>query len=220
MYVQKSRVVGLLAAAVGGLFFSAASLAAQDVVLVGRVLGPDQNPVAGQDVLLHRVTDAGGARLSQATTDGEGRFTLRAENAGSGVFFVATRYEGQLYIGPMLRPPFPENSEYVVQVGIPGVGDVASMMNGVGGAAAPTTTAPAAQSGSPGTRGAGFGVLLVALAIGTGAYLAVQGTGPSARRRALIRIAELDEQRGRGADAGARAQARTLLVRRVTEPLP
>jgi hypothetical protein len=173
------------------LFSAAAS--AQDLVLAGQVIGPDGQPVPGQAVLLHRVTDQGGELLTQSTTGDDGRFTLRVTSSApaSGVFFVATRFRGQIYIGPLIRPPFPEGQEYVVQVGVAGVGDIEGL----------TAATRSPQPPQP-TRGL-FPWALLAAALGAGVWLTVEGSGPSRRRRALIRIAQLDERCAGAADPPA-----------------
>jgi hypothetical protein len=207
-----ARTRRLLALVAGWLLvLGVAPATAQDLSIAGRVLGPDGAPVAGQRLLFHRVTNAGGELLAEGTSDGEGRFTLTAEaQAAGGVYFVATRYEGQLYIGPLLRPPFPAGSEYVVQVGVPGVGDVSSLT----AAAPPAATGPvaAAPAGAPRSPGAVFAAVLLTLAIATGAHLAVRGAGPSRRRRALIRLARIAD----GAERVPERERRELM-RRVTE---
>lgn len=181
----RARIRHWLLAGALSLLFVQAGASAREWVLPGRVIDARGEPVSGLEVLLHRVTDQGGARLSQAITDEVGRFTLRLEapaDAG-GVFFVATRYEGRLYVGPMLRPPFPDEPEHIVQVGVAGT-DVDALMRRV----------PAAADGarSPGPGG-GFSAALLAVAMAIGVLLAVRGHGPSRRRRELIRLAELED---------------------------
>jgi hypothetical protein len=196
---------------------------AQDLVLTGRVLGPTGEPVGEQAVLLHRVAQGGGALLARGTTDALGRFTVRADDDGGseGVYFVATRYEGELYIGPLRRPPFAADEEYIVQVGIPGVGDI----RGLSAATNPPSANPEAASPPLASRsadtpaappGRAFGVALLLTAIGVGALLSIRSGGPSRRRRALIRVAELDE-RNAGDASAEQTRRRNALLRRATE---
>jgi hypothetical protein len=193
---------------VGGLMFSEAA-PAQNLVLTGQVTGPDGQPVPAQAVLLHRVTNQGGELLAQSTTGDDGRFTLSvASSDPSGVFFVATRFRGQLYIGPLIRPPFPDGQEYVVQVGVAGVGDVQGL----------TAAAESARPPEP-TRGL-FPWALLAAALGAGVWLTIAGSGPSRRRRTLIRIAQLDERCANAADPpAAYARTRRQLLQKASDPV-
>lgn len=201
----------LLAFVAGGLLFPAAPAAAQDLVLSGRLLGPGGQPVVDHAVLLHRVTDDGGAKLAEGTTGADGAFTLRAADDGppNAVFFVAARFDGKLYVGPLLKPPFPDDDSYVVQVGVPGVGAVTDIAGEPGGA---PMTAPSAAP--PAMPGATFALVLLIAAIAGGALLSVYGLGPSRRRRALIALAELDESGDghAGADPASRSR-RDLILR-------
>jgi hypothetical protein len=187
--------------------------AAQELVLSGRVLGPGGQPVADHAVLLHRVTDEGGAKLAEGTTGADGAFTLRAAGDGppNAVFFVAARFEGKLYVGPLLKPPFPDDGSYVVQVGVPGVGAVTDIAGGPAGA---PVSAPAAAI--PARPGAPFALVLLIAAITGGALLSVHGLGPSRRRRALIALAELDE-RGAGHEGETDSRGRRDLVLRAMD---
>ncbi len=170
--------------AVASLLLLAPAVSAQDVSITGRVIGPAAEPIAGQPVLLHRVTDEGGALLSQSTTDDEGRFTLRAapKAPGTGVYFVAVRYRDQLHIGPLFRHPFPDGQEYVVRLGSAGVSDLTDL------------SATASDSTQTPRSAIWFGVGLILSAIGAGTYLTLYGSARSRRRRALMQVARLDER--------------------------
>jgi hypothetical protein len=56
--------------------------------------------------------------LGEALTDADGAFVLTADGPvqPDAVYFVATRLGGQLFIGPMLRPPLTD-LEYVLEAG-------------------------------------------------------------------------------------------------------
>ena len=179
--------VSLLAFA-GGLV-PCAPAAAQEHVLSGRALDGGDRPVAGLEVMLHRVTADGGATIARDTTQADGRFTLAAAgDADDPVYFVAARHEGQLQIGPMLRAPFPETG-YVLRIG--------------GGPVGP----PARDS-----RKAALVVGILAV-LGLACAWLVR---PPARRRLLLRLAEIEEARAAGdpaADARERGRILTQLRR-------
>lgn len=183
----------------------------------GRVIGPDGEAVSGLMVLLHRVTNQGGAQLARSVSAEDGQFSLRYEppGDGEGVYFVAARYNGRVYVGPMLRAPFVETGDYVMQVGVPGVGDVEALMQrspratGSVGAGTP--------AGPPPTPGGVFVAVLLSATIVIGTVLVIRGTGPSPRRRALIQLAEMDESGPRDASPSAFARKRRELLRRTRE---
>jgi hypothetical protein len=108
--------------ACGAVLASPGASHGQDVSVAGRVIDANGDVVASRTVVLHRVTPDGGALLAQDTTNSEGGFLLEAPAAlrQDGVFFVAARHEGELYIGPLLRPPLPAPGDYVLEVGVPG----------------------------------------------------------------------------------------------------
>lgn len=210
---------GLLAVVAGGLLLTAGAAAAQELVLSGRVLGPGGQPVADHAVLLHRVTDDGGAKLAEGTTGADGEFTLRAPDDGppNAVFFVAARFEGKLYVGPLLKPPFPTDGSYLVQVGVPGVGAVTDIA-GEPGAAPIAEPGVAPAVAAPAMPGATFALILLGAAVAGGALLTVHGLGPSRRRRALIALAELDESRDRPeGDGGPESRNRRDLILRAMD---
>jgi hypothetical protein len=176
---------GLLAV-VGGLV-PFAPAAGQESVLAGRALDAGERPVAGLEVMLHRVTPAGGATIARDTTAADGGFTLRAEASDDDpVYFVAARFEGQIQIGPMLRMPFPE-SGYVLRVGAP--------------------------SGPP-APAAGRAAWIVGVLAVLGMAI-VFGVRPPSRRRLLLQLARLEEARAAGIDDGARARQRARIRTRL-----
>src|SRR5690606_9033364 len=107
----------------------------QDPALRGRVLDAAGSPVPGTEVALHRVTPAGGAIIARDTTSDDGSFDLSLPAADDdAVFFAATRIDGRLFIGAIVRRP-----EAPVQYDIiaAGSGVEASAPPGRAGAAAP-----------------------------------------------------------------------------------
>jgi hypothetical protein len=174
----------------------AARVAAQERVLTGRALDAGNEPVAGLEVMLHRVTSEGGATVARDTTDPEGAFELSAASeTDDPVYFVATRYEGEIQIGPMLRAPFPD-SGYVLRVG-----------GGASAAVDPTRPDPRKAI-----------VIVGALAVlGLGMAYVVR---PPARRRLLLRLAQIEEARAAGEPAAHAGERRRILtrLRRVAGP--
>jgi hypothetical protein len=164
-------------------------------VLRGVTIGPDGTPAPGVPIALHRVTDTGGALVRDVITDEEGRFTISAgaDEPEDALYFVAARYEGGLFIGPTFRPPFPDDSEYVVQVGVDET-SAARMARGV--SPDQVFVRPPA---SPWRWGIALGVL-VTLAV-VCVILLLRMRGPQPRRRILISIAELDEDHATGETA-------------------
>lgn len=155
----------------------------------GRVVGPDEAPLAGQTVVLHRVEASSGATIAEATTTGDGSFELMIP-AGvdtAAIYFVAARYEGELYIGPPFRPGQDVGQSQTIQVGVPGTS--ARALLGNGGTAMPQPLGRAATSRN-------WLLLLIPL-VGVAA-VAMYAIVPRGRmppeRAVLIRIAELDER--------------------------
>ncbi len=93
-------------------------LAAQNTIR-GRVIDENGAGVPNIEVLLHRVTTAGGGGVDMDTTDAGGAFTLVAppEADSSALFFVAVQEAGQLFMGEMQRLPFPDSLEYIIETG-------------------------------------------------------------------------------------------------------
>ena len=189
---------GLLAIA-GGLVPFAAPAAAQQQQLTGQVLDAEERPVAGLEVVLHRVTEGGGTIVASDTSDTEGAFTLRSgDDPPDAVYFVAARYEGQLHIGSMLRAPFPAG-EYVLRVG----GD--------------PVTAPVETPVRPvaGSRRPAIALMVMVGLLGLGVFGFVRAARPSARRRLLLRLAQLEETRDADGrmDAAAEMERSRILAR-------
>jgi hypothetical protein len=202
-----AAALGLLLAAVPA---RAAAAQPPDVIVPGRAMDETGRAAAGLGVLLHRVTPSGGELLAETVTDADGRFELRG--AGStdpnAVYFVAARYRGELYIGPLLRPPFPTASDYVLEVGLPG-GGVSTLLGGPGAPRA--TTLPGSAAGSP-RRWLLALVPVLGLAGLAGALVARRHRAP-AERRLLLEIARLDEAWDAGDDE-APADERAYAARR------
>lgn len=175
------------------LIVSASGAAAQDAggSVPGRVLGPDNMPVASQAVVLHRVQGATGATVAETVTTEDGTFTLEvpADSDPAALYFVATRYAGELYIGAPFRAGEQDPAGQDIVVGVPGTSATA-MLEGSG------PPPPMAQPiGRPVTTR--NWLLLVIPLVGVAA-VAIYALVPRSRvppdRALLIRIAELDER--------------------------
>jgi hypothetical protein len=177
-------------------------LSAQQVMR-GQVLAGSQ-PVPNQPVSLHRVTETGGSTLATDTTDAIGNFQLTFDGSESGVRFVATRYEGKLYIGDTFREGAP--TEYLLRVG-PG----ATPIELGAGAQANTPAAPPAPSNR-----AGIFVLIVSGVMLSGVFLLAARQRGSPARKLLVEIADLDNRHDESPVNGY-AQERAELLRRLRE---
>ena len=178
--------------------------AQEQQVLNGRVMA-GLNAVPNQPVSLHRVTGSGGNTLATDTTDADGRFVLSIgpPAPGDGVLFVATRYEGKLYIGDTFRGDPPPG--YALRVG-PGATPIEL------GTPAAAPTAPS----RPETNRAGLAVLLVsAILLGGIFFLATRRRSVSGRQL-LVEIADLDN-RNEVTALPSYAQQRAELLRRLRE---
>ncbi|HSK19107.1 MAG TPA: carboxypeptidase-like regulatory domain-containing protein [Longimicrobiales bacterium] len=164
----------------------------------GRIIGPDNAPLADQNVVLHRVQRQTGETVAEAVTGEDGRFSLQlpAGSDTSAVYFVATRYAGELYIGAPFRTGIQEPGDQTIQVGVPGTSATA-LLDGEGGAS------PMVQPvGRPLTNR--NWLLLIIPLVGVAAvavYALIPRSRIPADRAALIRIAELDERMSRAPDA-------------------
>lgn len=167
-------------------------------VLRGHVMDGNGKPVAGLEVALHRVTEQGGAMITRDTSDAEGAFALRVpgESDPQAVFFVATRYQDELYIGQPFRA-IPPGAEYVVTVGAGGV--TANALAGAaaqGAAGSASAAAPAASGGiDTAVRWLLAGILGL-VGVGVLVFAAMRWWADHrrrGRRELLIRVARLDE---------------------------
>lgn len=178
----------LLVAWMAAVAVTAAHAQDQGMSVRGRVVGPDGAPVAGQRVVLHRVDAAGGTTVAETETDEEGRFTLAAPATmdTTGVFFVAARYENELYIGDPFRAG-EQAAEPTLHVGIPGMSATAMLREAEAQMPFP--------AGRPATTPSWLLFLVPALGVsGVALYLLVPRRRIAAERTLYIRIAELDER--------------------------
>lgn len=194
MIRAKIRASHLVIAAV--LLLAAYPAMAQEspgaISLPGRVIGPAGESLAGQVVVLHRVTDVSGATVATDTTGADGRFLLEADDtadASVGTYFVASRYQGELYIGAPFQFPVPEGIDYTVQVGVPGTS--ASVLMGEGGGSAAPPVMPRNEP-FPYARWLFLVIPLLVVALVAG-YMLTRRQQPQTRRRLLAQVAELDE---------------------------
>lgn len=157
--------------------------------LTGVALGPDEEPLAGVPVVLHRVGGGGGAFVATDTTNAEGGFRFDLEGGGGEIYFAALRHEGAMYIGRAIEARGEPVTGYILRVE-PGseAGAVASTLSGQG--PAPTSARPA-QASRTGASDLGAIMLVALLAIGAAAAFMI--AAPRYRRHrtreALIRLA-------------------------------
>jgi hypothetical protein len=182
----------------------------QEVVIPGRVVDADSTPVAGVPVLLHRVTPAGGALLSETVSDSAGQFELRFAGPpeADAIYFAGARYGQELYIGPMLRPPLPTDQPYVLQIGVPATSALRTL-----GAAPPPPSIPLEPAAPTGGRLWALALFPLAMLIALGGFL-MDRRVPSERRRLLIELATLEEADSRSEHEADR-EARERLRRRI-----
>ena len=194
--------------------------------LRGVVLDTTGKPVARQPLSLHRVNGTGGAMVDSATTDVQGRFSVKvpAETDTTAVFFVATRWNGELYIGTPFKPPVQAGSSYAVTVGVNPVN--MGPAGGAGGQATAPTGATGAPAATPATDSSSairwfVAIVLALVALGAIGYALVGAARERARlrrREILTRIAALDERAlsARGDEAARLERERAELVAELT----
>ncbi|MGQ0561678.1 MAG: hypothetical protein ACT443_07380 [Gemmatimonadota bacterium] len=183
-------------------FLWPAALQAQQHIS-GRVIDAQSRPVTRIEVLLHAVTETTGTDVDTDTTDAKGVFRVDAAAANpNAVYFVAVRYNGELFMGDLLRPPFPADQEYVVQVGV----DPVDMRPQV-------AMPPPVPSRTRTERVAGVVVILAAAAIiGALIWIGLRRR-PLARRRWLVELARLEEELAAGAHANGALERRRAELR-------
>ncbi|CAN5688342.1 hypothetical protein BH23GEM9_BH23GEM9_14260 [soil metagenome] len=187
MTQYKARRVPVLLAAVMMVLLLPQALHAQDVTVRGRVIGPDGAPLAEQRVVLHRVDTQGGATIAEALSGADGGFELNAQVIPdtAAVYFVAARYDEELYIGPPFRPLDGSAMDQLIQVGIPAM-SATSMLAG--------DELPR-QVGRPATNRNWLLLLIPLLGVAAVAVYALLPRKSIPRDRTLlIRVAELDER--------------------------
>ncbi|MGH7463841.1 MAG: hypothetical protein ACREK1_01620 [Longimicrobiales bacterium] len=191
------RAGQLLLIVLPALFAPAYEAAAQQpdgVTIRGRILGPDNAALPDQPVVLHRVQASQGATISESVTNVDGEFELNipAQTDTTAVYFVATRHEGELYIGAPFRSRDENAQRQIIQVGVPGTSATAIL----GGTGAPLGGTGAPQSVGRPLTSRNWLLLIIPL-IGVAA-VAIYALVPRSRvppdRALLIRIAELDER--------------------------
>lgn len=193
--------------------------------LTGAVVDTAGKPVSDQVLTLHRVNSGGGAMVDTARTDVQGRFTVGvpAESDTTALFFVATRWQGQLYIGAPFRPPVPAGT-YTVTVGVnpvqmgPASGAGGEPGGGMGGAA---PAQPVAQPASTAATRWFLAIILGLVALVAIAYAllaALRERTQQRRRELMAAIAELDErtERAEPAEVSALERERAELVAQLT----
>lgn len=169
----------------------------------GRVLDAEGQPVPGLEVLLHAITEASGTEVDKDTSRTDGAFDVTVTDVDSdAVYFVAVVYNGQLFMGDLLRPPFPLEQEYVVRVGVNPV-DLSAE------AAGTAVTPEQAES----ERTAGVMVVLVAAGVIGAILFFVLRRRPPAQRRWLVELARLEEELATHPDAGEALEARRAELR-------
>ncbi len=200
------RVVAVVGAwfALGGAPVAAQQAGAR-TGLVGRVIDAEGRAVADLAVSVHRVSQTGGEEVARSTTDADGRFELAFDTKSPGTYFVATRYEGGLYVGPMFRELDEAPDDYVLVVGR----DPIAIGAGPAGATAPPPAPPT------------WPLLLLIGAIGAGVVIfpvVARRNGPRAVRTLLHELAILEERRAAGRIGDAEyADARAVLRERLHE---
>lgn len=133
--------LGTALAIVAGAAGGTAVAQAPDPGIRGTVLGPDGAPLAGVEVMLHRMTDTTGGLVARESTDSAGRFAFPVADRQGAVLFAAASRDGVLYVGPVLAPEAPLPDDY--QIRITGAAETGSIVLEDG-----TVMPPAAFSGA------------------------------------------------------------------------
>jgi 5-hydroxyisourate hydrolase-like protein (transthyretin family) len=178
----------------------------ESAVIAGRVLDQEGKPVAGLEVLLHRVAGQQGDRIGTAVSapDGTFRFPLTEAPTAGAVYFATVRFEGEVFIGAFLEPPFEADKPYDVVVGGEPISFEAMTMPAGGG-----TGAPAAPQ-----RSRKWALAIVPLLAVVGAAIAslLARRGQRQRRHLLIRLAVLEEEAAaQGESEGLRQERARIL---------
>ncbi len=191
--------------------------AQQAGVVRGVVSGPDGKALPAQTVVLHRVMGTTGVTVATGTSSADGTFRLdvpAADASSDAVYFLAARFDNELYIGDAFRAPFDSVTIHAVQVGV-----AATSARNLVSDDAQAVMPPAPAAPDPTRR---LVWILPALAIAALiGMLTIGRTRVPDRRRALLALAELDEARHPNTatvdDAALRAR-RDELVTRAARP--
>ena len=190
------------------LVLASASAAFGQSVINGRVVDPQNNPVPDLQVLLHAVNESRGMDVDTDTTAADGTFSVSAGvTAEDAVYFVAVMWNGQLYMGDLLRAPFPLEQEYVVRVGVNPV-DVSAE-------AAETQITPEEAEQN---RSRGAIVIVVAGAVIAGLLGYGLRRRPAAQRRWLVELARLEDDLSTTPDSPDLQKRRAELRARLKAP--
>jgi hypothetical protein len=156
-------------------------------------------------VLLHAVQAQNGNQVDRDTTRADGTFTVTAAKLDkNAVYFVAVVWKSELFIGELLKPPFPKTQDYVVQVGVNPV-DFKSP--------SATESAPVTPQQEESNRSAGLVVVLVALLLIAGIVVFALSRRPPVRRRWLLELARLEDEIARSPEPGPALQKRRSELR-------
>jgi len=178
----------------------------QPLVLSGHVVDLQGKPVAGQEVLLHRVAGQDGARIGQTQTDSTGDFTFRVEEApiDDAVYFAAARFDGKMYIGPFAKPPIDSAAPYEIVVGGEPIDfGAATMPGGTPGSAVQSPLGPSRWT---------LALIPLLAVLGLGAAIALSRRRQLQRRHLLIRLAVLEEQAAQNGDTEGLRQERARIL--------
>ena len=174
-----------LLVATAAVLVTATALSAQTKI-PGKVIDPEGKPVSGIEVLLHGVGEKSGSQIDKDTTKSDGSFQVNVNTPDPNlVYFVAVVWNGQLFVGDMMRPPFPSNQEYIVQVGVNPVDLGQSQQN-----AAPPPSPQEQQK----DRSNGIIVVIVAVVVISLAGFLLWRRRPPAHRRVLVQLARLEDE--------------------------
>jgi hypothetical protein len=185
------------------LLLATSAVAQQQSTIPGRVLDKDGNPVKGVEVILHKITEQNGSEVDNDTSDADGSFQVEAKDLNeNAVYFVGVIWQQQLYMGDLMRPPFPIDQEYVVRVGVNPV-DLS------GEPAAPQVTPQEAKK----NRTAGTVVIIVAALIVAAIIYTLINRRPPARRRWLVELARLEDELASDPDESGVLKRRRMELR-------
>jgi hypothetical protein len=151
--------------------------------LKGRVVDPQGKPVPSIEVTMHAVTDVEGGDVGADTTDANGGFLMKVPDVPNAVIFVAVVYNGQLFMGDMLRAPFSLKQDYVVQVGV----------NPIEIGPPPPTAPAVSPEEQKRDRSAGIAVILATLAVIAALVSIVLSRRAPVQRRWLVELARLED---------------------------